>query len=67
MRLLSEWPLQAGIAVISAVAEVQDATHYKVTFADSTGGRRAIVGLTLDALTDLTESAADLVDAARTR
>lgn len=65
MRLLSEWPLQAGIDVVSAVAEAQNITRYRVTFADSTGGRRAIVGITLDALTDLAGGAADLVGAAR--
>ena len=65
MRLLTEWPLQAGIDVVSAVAEAQDVTRYRVTFVDSTGGRRAIVGITLDALTDLAGGAADLVDAAR--
>jgi len=65
MRLLSEWPLQTGIDVIEAIAEAQDAKHYKVTFSDSTGGRRAIVGITLEALTNLAETAADLVDCAR--
>ena len=51
--------------VVNAVAEAEGATLYKVTFSDSTGGRRAVVRMSLAALTSLADTAGDLVAAAR--